>query len=85
MGNEHPSLYAVTCDENAEYEEGQCVCRENYTGDGIVCRRLAGEYIPNCNYGYIYQSLSGMCRKFLTCVQISGKMSDTTCLCAGRI
>ena len=36
--------YSVTCDENAEYKEGECVCRENYTGDGIVCRRLAGEF-----------------------------------------
>ena len=41
-GNEYH--YAVTCDENAEYEERKCVCRENYTGDGIICRRLEGEY-----------------------------------------
>ena len=34
----------MTCDENAEYKEGKCVCRKNYTGDGIVCRRRAGEF-----------------------------------------
>jgi hypothetical protein len=50
------NIALLTCDENAEYEEGECVCRENYTGDGIVCRRLAAPPQPrelsllmNCN------------------------------------
>ena len=34
----------MTCDENAEYKEGVCVCRENYTGDGIVCRKRDGKF-----------------------------------------
>ena len=34
----------VTCDENADYKEGQCVCRENYIGNGIVCREQRGEF-----------------------------------------
>ena len=34
----------MACDENADYIKGQCVCRENYYGDGIVCREWKGEF-----------------------------------------
>ena len=31
--------YSVTCDGNAEFKGGECICNGNYTGDGITCTR----------------------------------------------
>ena len=30
------------CADEADCIEGQCICKENYTGDGISCEKLKG-------------------------------------------
>ena len=42
----HFIIHLVTfevCDENADCIEGQCVCNENYIGDGMSCEQIIGK------------------------------------------
>ena len=40
------SVVCNDCNENAECIEGQCVCKENYTGNGTFCEQVAGKFKP---------------------------------------
>ena len=31
------------CADHTECIEGHCVCKENYTGDGIICEKQKGK------------------------------------------
>ena len=36
---------SVVCDENAEYKNETCVCKNGYSGNGIVCVKQQGKVL----------------------------------------
>ena len=52
------------CDENAEYKNETCMCKEGYWGNGIVCYEKKGEVLSL--HSKLYQSVG---RRWMACVR----------------
>ena len=38
-------MLCENCDDNSECVDGDCVCRNNYTGNGTVCQEITCKFL----------------------------------------